>query len=81
MASAFLGLIVEWRSWTNNYIISVVLEAVKEKPMMFRAAAGAWPLLYSLNELVVVGKKAWQADNSKMRVTFIREREAGVLCM
>lgn len=48
---------------------------------MFRAAAGVWPLLYSLNELVVVGKKAWQAENSKTRVTFIRERESGVLCI
>lgn len=44
---------VDWRSWINNYIISVIIEAVKEKPTMFQAAAGAQPLLSSLEESVV----------------------------
>ena len=44
-ASAFLGFMVDWRSWINNYMISVIIEAVKEKSTMFQATAGAQPLL------------------------------------
>lgn len=68
---------VDWRSWINNYIISVIIEAVKEKSTMFQATAGAQPLV-PRRISSAAGKKARQAGTSQMGVK-LSEGEARML--